>query len=197
MRSIRASFLELAFSSRMKKILPTRFFDRPTLIVAKDLLGKFLVRKIGQEEVAAMITEVEAYVGSHDLASHASRGKTKRTEVMFGKAGYWYVYLIYGMYHCLNIVTEKEGYPAAILIRSVAGIKGPGRVCRYFRISKEFNKKPATRAAGLWIEDRGVKIMPCEIQRGKRVGVEYAGKWKKKLWRLYLAPESKKAIDWN
>lgn len=182
-------------------ILPPEFFSRPTLKVARELLGKFLVRKIGRRTIAAMITGTETYIGPNDKASHASRGKTPRTEVMFGKPGYWYVYLIYGMHYCLNIVTEREHYPAAILIRSVApsasysnileniGIaeaRGPGRVCKYFKVDKRFNAKPANKKTGLWIEDRSIKIIPREIGRGKRVGVDYAGEWKEKLWRFYL-----------
>ena len=142
-----------------------------------------------------MITEVEAYVGPDDKASHASRlwrgslraarGKTERTKVMFGKPGRWYVYLIYGVHHCLNIVTEKESYPAAVLIRSVAGAKGPGKVCRYFKIDKSFNAQPAVKKSGLWIENRGVRINPRLIQRGTRIGVDYAGEWKNKPWRFY------------
>lgn len=133
-----------------------------------------------------MITEVEAYIGHHDKASHASRGKTKRTEVMFGKAGQWYVYLIYGMHYCLNVVTEKKEYPAAILIRSVNGVSGPGKVCRYFKINKQFNAMLANKKTGLWIEDRGVVVNSNIIKRGKRIGVDYAGKWKHKPWRLYI-----------
>lgn len=155
-------------------------------MVAKGLLGKFLIRRIGRRLISGMITEVEAYIGPKDMASHASRGKTKRTEVMFGEPGYWYVYLIYGMYYCLNIVTEKEDYPAAILIRSTDKILGPGRVCRYFKIDKSFNAKLANKKIGLWIEDRGFKIRPRDISRGKRIGINYAGEWKDKLWRYYL-----------
>lgn len=195
----------------MRKILSTKFFDRPTLQVARELLGKFLVRRLPRQsassprrsarrEIAAMITEVEAYVGPRDKASHASRGRTKRAEVMFGKPGYWYVYLAYGMHHCLNIVTEKENYPAAILIRSVEieadrrgyqrgftqKITGPGRVCRYFKIDRSLGAKPASRLAGLWLEDRAVKINPRRIGRGKRIGIDYAGEWKDKPWRFYI-----------
>ena len=134
-----------------------------------------------------MITEVEAYVGTEDRASHASRGRTKRNGVMFGKAGHWYVYLIYGMHYCLNIVTEQKDYPAAILIRGVEGVSGPGRVAKYFGINKSFNAEHAARVSGLWIEDRGVIIKPRHIGRGKRIGVDYAGRWKDKLWRFYVA----------
>src|SRR5438477_265913 len=103
----------------MKKILPADFFNRDTDQVAQELLGKFLVRKIQGKETSAIITEVEAYDGQSDLASHASKGKTKRTEVMFGKPGIFYVYLCYGIHHMLNIVTREHGYPAAVLIRAV------------------------------------------------------------------------------
>jgi len=196
--------------------LSQKFFNRPTLIVAKDLLGKFLVRRFpknayrrGQNKtrtgtdkfLTGMIMEVEAYIGPYDKASHASRGKTERTKVMFGKPGHWYVYLIYGMYYCLNIVTEKENYPAAILIRSVLvegpaspkggralqrGVYGPGRVSKCFKIDKRFNEKPASIKTGLWIENGNIKINPRLIKRGKRIGVDYAGKWKNKLWRFYI-----------
>ena len=136
-----------------------------------------------------MITEVEAYAGPDDRASHTSRGRTKRTEVMFGPAGHWYVYLVYGMHYCLNIVTERKGYPAAVLIRAVAadGVIGPGKVCRYFKINRQLNQKPATWASGLWIEDRGIKINPRGVMRGRRVGVDYAGKWRDKKWRFSIA----------
>ena len=167
--------------------LNNAFFNRPTLHVAQEILGKFLVYKKGNKSISAMITEVEAYVGSEDRASHASRGRTPRTEVMFGHAGYWYVYLIYGMHYCVNIVTEQKNYPAAILIRGVEGVSGPGRVTKYVGINKSFNAKRATRANGLWIEDRGVIIKPRQIGRGKRMGVDYAEKWKDKKWRFYLS----------
>ncbi|MBI2121624.1 MAG: DNA-3-methyladenine glycosylase [Candidatus Sungbacteria bacterium] len=182
-------------------ILITSFFNDSTLRIAPKLLGKFLVRKIGKRRIEGIITEVEAYVGPYDRASHASRGKTPRTEVMFGKPGYWYVYLVYGMHHCLNIITEREGYPAAILIRSVGVeadprgsirgftqmITGPGRVCKYFKIDKRFNKMSANKKSGLWIEDRGIRISARDIKRGKRIGVDYAGKWRNKPWRFFFA----------
>ncbi|MBI2063195.1 MAG: DNA-3-methyladenine glycosylase [Candidatus Yanofskybacteria bacterium] len=168
------------------KKLTREFFNRPTLSVAKELLGKFLVRKTGRKVVAAMITETEAYCGPRDLASHASRGKTKRTEVMFGPPGYAYVYLIYGMYHCFNIVTERDGYPAAVLIRAidVSSINGPGKLCRYFQIDRTLNNNDLSKNNKLWIEDRGTKIRQNQITRSPRIGVDYAGKYKDKLWRF-------------
>lgn len=168
----------------MFEIIRSKYFSQPTLKTAQELLGKFLVRKIGRREIVGMITEVEAYIGPEDKASHASRGKTKRTEVMFGKPGHWYVYMIYGMYYCLNVVTEKEGYPAAILIRSVESVNGPGRVCKYFKIDKNFNAKSANKKTSLWVEDRGVKIDSRQIGKSKRIGVDYAGEWKEKLWNF-------------
>lgn len=170
----------------MSRILSQKFFDRPTHIVGKELLGKFLVRRVGKKTISDMITEVEIYRGPNDKASHASRGKTERTKVMFGPPGYWYVYLIYGMHCCLNIVTEKEGYPAAVLIRGIDNIRGPGKICRYFHIGKQFNTKKASYNSELWIEDGGVTIPDKNIQRGRRIGVDYAGAWKNKLWRFSI-----------
>lgn len=178
----------LVYYVGMMTILPQKFFSRPTLKVAKELLGKFLVRKIGWKQITGMITEVEVYIGTKDRASHASRGRTERTKVMFGKAGYWYVYLIYGMHYCLNIVTEREGYPVAVLIRGIRvgdkTIKGPGRVCKFFKIDKQFNVKQANKKTGLWIEDRRVRA--GSVKRGKRIGVDYAGEWRNKPWRFYV-----------
>lgn len=173
----------------MQKVLKQDFFNRPTLKVARDLLGKFLVRKIGRKEIACMITDVEAYVGHRDRASHASRGKTKRNAPMFGKAGYWYVYFTYGMHWMLNIVTGREEYPAAILIRGVQGISGPARITKFLKIDKKLNGKLASKNTGLWIENRGVKIASHMVKRGKRIGVDYAGEWKNKLWRFYFINE--------
>lgn len=104
--------------------LTRSFFQQKTLQVAKNLLGCFLIRKIGRRQIIARIIETEAYRGPKDLANHASKGRTKRTEVMFGQAGHAYIYLIYGMYYCLNVVTERIGYPSAVLIRGIEIING-------------------------------------------------------------------------
>ena len=133
-----------------------------------------------------MITEVEAYIGFCDRASHASRGMTPRNRVMFGPPGVWYVYFTYGMHWMLNIVTERRGYPAAILIRGVEGVSGPGRVTKFFNIDRRISGTPASRKTGLWIEERGVRVPPRAIRRLKRIGVGYAGAWKHKLWRFSL-----------
>lgn len=189
--------------------LERKFFNRNTVIVAKELLGKVLVRRInpsthstkpqGGEPVEstssgqatriirARITETEAYCGSKDLASHASKGLTPRTKLMFGPPGYVYIYMIYGMYHCLNFVTEKKGYPAAVLIRGIEDIKGPGKVCRELRIDRKLNGTDLVKSNELWLEDSGEKISRSKIKKGKRLGIDYAGRWKDKLWRFYYS----------
>ena len=190
------------------------FFNRPVLTVASALLGKVLVMKSSsttltpslslkrEREISGVITEVEAYDGVQDKACHASKGCTDRTKVMFGPAGHWYVYLCYGMHWMLNVVCEREGYPAAILIRSIAeipnsnvsssdvgwlwrgGIVGPGKVTKYFGIDKRFNGKAAIQNSGLWIEDRGIVIPKKIIHRTSRIGVTYAGDWAAKPYRF-------------
>lgn len=179
----------------MRKVLKENFFERPTLEVAQGLLGKYLVCRVGKKKIAAMITEVEAYDGPHDKASHASRGLTKRNAPMFGPAGYWYVYFTYGMHWLANIVTCEKGYPAAVLIRGVEisgrRTSGPARVTKLLEIGKAQNGKSASRATGLWIEDRGVRIPRTHIKRAPRIGVPYAGPvWAKKRWRFYIEKAS-------
>lgn len=175
----------------MSQILPSSFFNRPTLVVAEELVGKFLViQEADGREAAFMICEVEAYDGPEDRASHAFRGKTKRTNVMFGEAGFWYVYLIYGTYWMLNIVTGPEAYPAALLIRAAGEYDGPGKLTKALKIDKRFHEKLACKETGLWIEDRaedGGETRPLRVWKTPRVGVEYAGPiWSKKLYRFVL-----------
>ena len=182
--------------------LDRSFYERPTLEVASDLIGKVLVRRLAGRNLAGRIIETEAYIGPSDLACHASRGKTPRTSVMFGPAGVSYVYMIYGFYFCLNTVTEAEGYPAAVLIRAVEPLEnipvmrrlrynpqhdtniasGPGKLCMALSIDKGLN---AVDLAGkvLWIEERGLEV--GTIDRGPRIGVDYAGAYKDKPWRYY------------
>ena len=174
----------------MRKVLKAKFFDRPTLTVARELLGKYLVRKIGEKEIALEISEVEAYDGPCDKASHASRGKTKRNSPMFGKAGKFYVYFTYGMHWMLNIVTGKANYPSAILIRGTTEIVGPARLTKFLRIGKSFNGKPAVKKSGLWFENRGAQIHKKEIRETPRIGVDYAGQiWSKKPYRFVWTKE--------
>jgi DNA-3-methyladenine glycosylase len=171
-------------------ILDQSFFNRNTLDVAQDLLGKYLVRSINNQEIALLINEVEAYDGPHDLACHARVGKTARTDVMFGPAGHFYVYLIYGMYHMLNIVTGPEEYPAAILIRGVGVFDGPGKLTKNLGINQTFNKKIVAPETGLWVEDRGIVIREHDILATPRIGVAYAGpEWSQKLYRFILKTE--------
>lgn len=168
-------------------ILQDDFFNRDALIVAKELLGKYLVRKADGKETALMITEVEAYDGFEDKASHAHRGKTKRNEVMFGPPGYFYVYLVYGMHWMLNVTTGKKDYPAAVLIRGVEGFDGPAKLTKFLKIDKKLNDKKADLKAGLWFEDKGVKIKEKDIKKTSRIGVSYAGPiWSKKHYRFLL-----------
>ena len=167
-----------------KKILKREFFNRPTLDVAHDLLGKFLVRRIGKKTVAAMIIETEAYDGRKDRASHAHRGETKRNAPMFGNAGRWYVYFTYGMHWMLNAATGPKGYPAAVLIRAIEGFDGPAKLTKALRVTGSQNNKNIVRATGLWIEDRGAIIPDSQVQKLPRVGVDYAGPWAKKPYRF-------------
>ncbi|MBM4138818.1 MAG: DNA-3-methyladenine glycosylase [Nitrospira sp.] len=174
----------------MHKPIPRAFFNRPTLTVARALVGKYLVREHGKGIVVCKIIEVEAYIGEKDKACHASKGRTARTDVMFGPAGFAYVYLIYGMYHCLNVVTEREGFPAAILIRTVEIdgelIDGPGCLCRALDVDRSFHRLDLTMGRSLWFEDRGIDVPRGRIGRLPRIGVEYAEEWAKKLWRFRL-----------
>ena len=175
---------------KQRSVLPRSYFNRPTLTVARSLVGKYLIRCIDGREIAGKIVEVEAYVGSQDRACHAAKGRTQRTEVMFGPAGVAYVYLIYGMYHCLNVVTEREEFPSAVLIRAIELkgelIDGPGRLCRALEIDRSLNRVDLTTGESLWFEDRGEAVGRRTVGAHPRIGVDYAGKWAEKLWRFRL-----------
>lgn len=174
-------------------ILPRDYFDRPTLEVARSLVGKYLVRDQGDRIIAGRIIEVEAYIGPEDKACHASKGRTPRTDVMFGPPGHAYVYLCYGMYEMLNVVTEREGFPAAILLRAVECdgrlIDGPGRLTRAFGIDRRLNRCDLTLGRSLWFEDRGTAVPAGVLNSHPRIGVEYAGEWAHKPWRFRLATD--------
>jgi len=172
----------------MPKRLDRRFFGRPAKVVAPALLGKFLVRKLVDNSFKeGMITEVEAYVGKEDLASHAAGGRrTARNEVMYGPPGHAYVYFTYGMHWLLNVVCADKDDPQAGLIRSLNTVSGPARLTKEFGISGTFNGEDLTKSKSLWIEDRGVKVKPTEIKRTPRVGVDYAKEWKNKPLRFVL-----------
>src|SRR3989338_5880847 len=171
----------------MKRLLFQGFFDRPVLEVAEGLLGKVLVHRRGKTLLHCIITEVEAYDGPEDKASHAHRGRTKRNAPMFGPAGHWYVYLVYGMHWMLNIITGPVGYPAAVLIRGVGEWNGPGKLTRALNIDQSFDAQRAVNETGLWIEDRGIVVPKSAIRHTKRIGVDYAGVvWAKKPYRFHI-----------
>ena len=186
----------------MKLKIARSFYEQPTIQVARQLLGKYLVRKHPDGKTVGRIVETEAYVGPHDLACHAARGRTARTEIMFGPAGYAYVYFIYGVYYCLNIVTEEVDHASAVLIRAlepVEGIElmkmrrrtevernlasGPGKLCQAFAIDKSLNGVDVCRSI-MYVEDHGEP--PPKILATSRIGVDYAGKWKDKPFRFLV-----------
>lgn len=175
--------------SDMPHPLPFSFFNRSAIDAAHDLLGSYLVRKIDGKIERHMITETEAYEGPLDQASHAFRGRTKRTEIMFGPPGYIYVYLIYGMYSMLNVVTGPKDHPAAVLIRGIKGCNGPGRLTKKLSIDRELNGKILGPESNLWIE-AGEKIDEKRIIKTPRVGIDYAGPiWSQKEYRFVLQEE--------
>jgi DNA-3-methyladenine glycosylase len=160
-----------------------------TVGLARWLLGKELVRTRGGRERTLRITEVEAYDSERDLACHASRGRTPRTETLYLAGGVWYVYFVYGMHHMLNLVTGPEGRPAAVLIRGLDTLSGPGRLTRALGIDLSLNRSAARPESGLHLEDAGVDIPKRLIRASPRVGVDYAGPlWAGKLWRFSLDP---------
>lgn len=180
-------YLNQTVDKIMKKVLENNFFDRPAVEVAKDLVGKYLVRRIRDKEISLLITETEAYDGPEDKACHGRFGLTKRNAVMFGPAGRFYVYLIYGMHWMLNVITGPEGYPAGVLIRGAGEITGPARLTKYLKITKKLYNKPAKPKTGLWFEDRGILVPKHMILTTPRIGVDYAGPlWSKKLYRFVL-----------
>ena len=183
----------------MAKRLPRQFYDRSTLLVAKELLGKYLVVRKRRRRLSGRIVETEAYIGFKDPASHAYKGKTPRNAVMFGKPGHAYVYLTYGVLHCLNLVTEREGYPAAVLIRALEpfeGIElmkkrrgrrklkdltsGPAKLCQALNIDKTQNGLDLCGDT-IYVEDRG-EVMK-RAARSSRIGITDG---KEKKWRFFL-----------
>jgi DNA-3-methyladenine glycosylase len=151
--------------------------------------------------LAGKILEVEAYVGPQDKACHASKGRTQRTEVLFGPPGVAYVYLIYGIYHCLNVVTEREEFPSAVLIRAIEIdgelIDGPGRLCRALEIDRRLNRVNLTTGESLWFEDRGALVERGDVEAHPRIGVDYAGEWAKKPWRFRLRRVTTPTRTWR
>src|SRR5688572_1213289 len=168
-------------------IQPEELQKRNTATLARWLLGKVLVRTNDGTRSEHVITEVEAYHGESDLACHASKGRTKRTEVMYQSGGRWYVYLCYGIHEMLNLVTGPEDHPSAILIRGVESISGPGRVTRHLAIDRSLNNAMVAPSSGLHLEDHGIVIPRARIKVGPRIGVSYAGPlWAAKPWRFWV-----------
>ena len=169
-------------------ILNPIFFDRPADQVAHDLVGGSLNWTHGDEFHSRMITETEAYIGPHDLASHAARGRTKRTEVMFGEPGTLYLYFVYGMHWMLNVVTGPVGYPAAVLIRAVQDINGPARLTKAMVLTGSLNGKQANEQNSVWFTDQ-IRPPRIKVIRSARIGVDYAGPvWSLKPLRFSLRP---------
>lgn len=176
-------------------ILQNSFFSRSSVVVAKELLGKILARKIDGKTLKFEITETESYEGFEDRASHASRGKTARNSPMFEEAGTIYVYFTYGMHWMLNIVCGPKGHPSAVLVRAIERLKegkiekfdGPAKLTKHLKIDKYLNNRKLGRKSGLWVEDTGGK-RKLEIKKLPRVGVDYSGPiWSKKLLRFKIA----------
>lgn len=169
-------------------ISPERFQADTAVALAPWMLGKILVRTRADGSVSRhLICETEAYNGAEDRACHASKGRTVRTAVMFCPGGVWYVYLCYGVHEMLNLVVGPEGFPAAVLIRGLYDVSGPGRLTKRLAIGRELNGRVADAAAGLHLEESGVFVPKKWIQVAPRIGVDYAGPvWAKKLWRFTL-----------
>lgn len=175
----------------MIKILKNDFFTRDALTVAEDLMGKIICSKKDGRVIRGRILEAEAYIGVDDKACHARHGKTKRNEVMWEKGGRAYVYLCYGLFNLLNIVADRKGFPAGVLIRKIEPLSGldptlktylSGNLTKYLQVDRSYNKVELKKETGLWIEDDGYK--PKEIQKDKRIGIDYAEDSKDLLWRF-------------
>jgi len=182
--------------------LPRAFYDRPALAVAPELLGMHLIYEQGRERRVGRIVETEAYQGPQDLAAHSARGRrTARTEVMFGPPGHAYVYLVYGIWNCLNVVTAAPGSPHAVLLRAVEPVTaltgpawGPGLLCRAFGIDRTLNGTDLCGRGGvgpggrieprLWIA-RPRPLPAVHAGTSARIGVEYAGEWARRPWRFF------------
>ena len=186
----------------MSKPLPRKFYNRPTLTVARELIGARLVRMDHGRELVGLITETEAYISEKDLACHCKAGRTPRTQVMYGEAGHAYVYFTYGNHWMLNVVTEEVDFPAAVLIRAIQPIEGvelmskrrggrdtfgPGKLTQAMGITKSENGVDITETtSGLWIE-AGVKVPNSLVTKGPRVGLNNTPEpWLSKPWRFLV-----------
>jgi DNA-3-methyladenine glycosylase len=171
--------------------LPRSFYNRGTELVARELLGMLLAHRVGGVLRVGRIVETEAYLGVHDLASHSSRGRTPRTETMFGLPGHAYVYLIYGVYHCMNVVTEPEGHASAVLLRALEPVenldgntRGPGLLCRAMGIDRSLSGHDLLSDDFFLAAPR--RRAEFDVIARPRVGVDYAGEWAEKPLRFYI-----------
>lgn len=191
-------------------ILDIDFYKQDALTVARELIGKKLLRKIGDKKIISKIVETEAYLGPEDKASHAYNNKrTKRTETMFKEGGVAYIYLIYGMYYCLNVVTATKGKPEAVLIRAIEPLSGleivkenrqiksereedltngPGKLCQALAVDEKLDGVKLIDKNSLYITE--ANKADFEVAKAKRVNIDYAEEYKDKLWRFYLKGSS-------
>jgi DNA-3-methyladenine glycosylase len=184
--------------------LDRSFYLQPTLQVAQGLLGQQLVRVVGRQRLSGRIVETEAYIGEADRACHASRGRTPRTEVMYGPPGHAYVYFIYGMHHCFNVVTEEEGFPAAVLIRALEPMEGlgwmrrhrpgrpddqltngPGKLCAALAIDRTLNGVDLCTSRVFFIEE-GRTVTDEEVATSPRIGIRSDEVARSRPWRFYI-----------
>lgn len=178
----------------MRRRLGKSFYQRDTLQVAQDLLGKYIVRKWRGREIKGKIVETEAYIGPQDKAAHSYQGKvTPRNKVVYLPGGRIYIYLVYGMYWQLNVTTSLFGKPECVLIRALEPentaervASGPGKLCRYLKLNKSFYGEDLTKSKRIWLEDRGEMVEKNDIVRQERIGIDYAQEWAKKPWRFYI-----------
>jgi DNA-3-methyladenine glycosylase len=169
--------------------LPRAFYARPTLLVAREMLGKMLVHVSNGERRAGRIVETEAYVGPDDRASHARVGNKGRASIMYGPPGFAYVYLIYGLHHCFNAVTERDGYPGAVLVRALEAehrASGPALACRALGIDRTCHGLDLVTSAELFMQD-APPVADSNVRVGPRIGVDYAAEWAAHPWRLWVA----------
>lgn len=168
----------------MGKRLEREYYKQPATLLAPDLIGKLLCRKVDGRILKYRITETECYYSEQDTACHASKGKTERTKVLYMQGGTAYVYLCYGIHSLLNVVTGEEGFPEAVLIRGVEGYNGPGKLTKAMKIDRNLNETDMTISGELWLEDDG---MHPDYEAAKRVGIDYAEeKDREILWRYII-----------
>lgn len=180
----------------MKARKKRNFYTRETLIVAKELLGNFIIRRWRGKKIIGKIVETEAYIGPHDKASHAFGGKiTSRNRAAYMIGGHIYIYLVYGIYWQFNISTNLEGKPECVLIRALDPIspappkavpKGPGKLCQFLRLNQSFYGEDLVKSDRIWLESGGAKIKKSDIIARERIGIDYAEEWAQKPWRFYI-----------